>query len=240
MAFQQYNSAQAADIITDWHTDDDLSDEEEQEDDEDFQPVLVATKPGNGRRMLGSCSDSSESSESSDSDSDTADTHTGTTTAGDSTLLGRDKTVWKSSATLVAGRMPAHNVFTGASGVPRQVSQSITIPYNAWKHFIPESILRSIVKYTTEEAHRRGDTNFSLSLSDLEAFIALQYARGLYGKNHPVSFLYNKEYGIPIFSKTMPRDRFLIILKYVRFDDKPNRKRSGPDADKFAPTREVF
>ena len=36
MAFQQYNSAQAADIITDWHTDDDLSDEEEQEDDEDF------------------------------------------------------------------------------------------------------------------------------------------------------------------------------------------------------------
>ena len=167
-------------------------------------------------------------------------THTGTTTAGNSTLLGRDKTVWKSSATLVAGRTLAHNVFTGASGVPRQVSQSITTPYDAWKHFIPESILRSIVKYTTEEAHQRGDTNFSLSLSDLEAFIALQYARGLYGKNHPVSFLYNKEYGIPIFSKTMPRDRFLNILKYLRVDDKPNRKRSGPDANKFAPIREVF
>ena len=138
MAFQQYNSAQAVDIITDWHTDNDLSDEEEQEDDEDFQPVLVAARPGNGRRTLGSCSDSSESSESSDFDSDTADTHTGTTTAGDSTLLGRDKTVWKSNATLVAGRTPAHNVFTGASGVPRQVSQSITTPHDAWKHFIPE------------------------------------------------------------------------------------------------------
>ena len=149
--------------------------------------------------------------------------------------MGRDETVWKSSATLVAGRTPAHNVFTGASGVPRQVSQSITTPYDARKHFIPESILRSFVKYTTEEAHRRGDTNFSLSLSDLEAFIALQYARGLYGKNHPVSFLYNKEYGIPILSKTMLRDRFLNILNYLRFDDKPNRKRSGPDADKFAP-----
>ena len=129
MAFQQYNSAQAAYIITDWHTDDDLSDEEEQEDDEDFQPVLVAARPGNGRRTLGSCLDNSESSESSDSD--TADTHTGTTTAGDSTLLGRDKTVWKSSATLVAERTPAHNVFTGASGVPRQVSQSITTPFDA-------------------------------------------------------------------------------------------------------------
>ena len=52
--------------------------------------------------------------------------------------------------------------------------------------------------------------------------------------------MYNKEYGIPIFSKTMPRDRFLNILKCLRFDDKPNRKRSGPDADKFAPIREVF
>ena len=38
----------------------------------------------------------------------------------------------------------------------------------------------------------------------------------------------------------MPRDRFLNILKYLRFDDKPNRKRCGPDADKFAPIREVF
>ena len=84
MAFQQYNSAQAAVITTDWHTDDDLSDEEEQEDDEDFQPVFVTARPGNGRRTLGSCSDNSKSSESSDSG--TADIHTGTTTAGDSTL----------------------------------------------------------------------------------------------------------------------------------------------------------
>ena len=125
--------------------------------------------------------------------------------------------MWKSSATLVAGRTPAHNVFTGASGVPRQVSQSITTPYDAWKHFIPESILCSIVKYTTEEAHRRRDTNFSLSLSDLEAFIALQYARGLYGKNHPVSFLYNKEYGIPILDhiNIMPPGAYYLVDKFL-------------------------
>ena len=46
--------------------------------------------------------------------------------------------------------------------------------------FIPESILRSIAKFTTEEAVRRGDIDFSLSLDELESFIALQYARGLY------------------------------------------------------------
>ena len=29
-------------------------------------------------------------------------------------------------------------------------------------------------------------------------------------------------------------------MKYLRFDDKPNRVRSGPHADKFAPIRQVF
>ena len=38
----------------------------------------------------------------------------------------------------------------------------------------------------------------------------------------------------------MSRDCFLKILKYLKFDDKPNRVRSGPDADKFAPIRQVF
>ena len=91
--------------------------------------------------------------------------------------------------TSVVGRTPAHNVYTGASAVPRQVLQSISKPYDAWKHFIPEVFLRSIVKYATEEAHRSGDINFSLTLSELEAFIALQYSRSLYGNNHPVWFL---------------------------------------------------
>ena len=96
------------------------------------------------------------------------------------------------------------------------------------------------MKYTTEEAHRRGDSNFFLTLSELEAFISLQYGKGLYGKNHPALFLYTKEYGISVFSKTMPRDRFLKILKYLKFDDKRNRQRTGPRADRFAPIREVF
>ena len=38
----------------------------------------------------------------------------------------------------------------------------------------------------------------------------------------------------------MNRDYFVKILKYLRLDDKPNRVRSGPGADKFAPIRQVF
>ena len=43
-----------------------------------------------------------------------------------------------------------------------------------------------------------------------------------------------------MFYENMSRDYFLKILKYLRFDDKPIRVRSGPHADKFAPIRQVF
>ena len=38
----------------------------------------------------------------------------------------------------------------------------------------------------------------------------------------------------------MARDSFLEILRFMRFDDKPNRVRRDPGADKFAPIRDVF
>ena len=106
--------------------------------------------------------------------------------------------------------------------------------------FIYESILRSITKFTTDEAIRREEVDFSLSLDELESFIALQYARGVYRKNHPVAFLWSKKYGISIFGETIPRNKFTKIVKYLRFDDKPNIIGSGAGADKFARIRDVF
>ena len=38
----------------------------------------------------------------------------------------------------------------------------------------------------------------------------------------------------------MKRNSFIEILKFMRFDDKPNRIRRGPNTDKFASIREVF
>ena len=106
--------------------------------------------------------------------------------------------------------------------------------------FIHESILRAIVKLTTAEDVDSGNINFSLSLDQLKTFIALRYVRGLYGKNYPVLFLWNRRYGIPLFFKIMPRNKFTKILKYLRFDDKPNRTRSGSGPDKLVPIRDVF
>ena len=163
MNHQLHTAVEAANMITDWFAKDDLSDEEEdQQEDENLPPFVDAARQRQDRR-LSSSSGSYESSESSNSDSDISNPYAGSNANGASTHLGKDKTIWKNSPTSVAGRTPAHNVYTGASGVPTLVSKSISTLYDAWKHFIPEVILRSVVKYTAEKAYRRGDTNFSLT-----------------------------------------------------------------------------
>ena len=168
---------------TDWFTDDGLSDEEEdQQQDENIASVVDPARQRQDRHLLSSSSNSYESSKSSNSHSVISNPSVESNANSASKHFGNDKTVWKNSPTSVVKRTPAHNAYTGASGVPRQVSQSVSTPYDAWKHLIFEVILRSIVKYTTEKAHRREDTNFSLTLSELEVFIALQYSRGLHRK----------------------------------------------------------
>ena len=153
--------------------------------------------------------------------------------------MNRDGTARKCFNAVSSGRVSAHNVFTAKPEVPRDVA-SPRRPYNVWKHFISEHILRVICRYTNKEAQRKGDEQFTVSPAELETFIGLHYARGIYGKDYPVAFLWSKRYSIPIFYENMSRDYFLKILKYLRLDDKPYRVRSGPGADKFAPIRQVF
>ena len=123
MTHQTYTSGEVADIM-DWFTDDDLSYEEKG----NFGECDVYQPPANFRqssRLLSSSSDSSENSDESDNPD------ASTPLSGISTILEKDKTVCKNSSNSTVGKTPAHNIFTGPSGVPRQVSQSITSAYDA-------------------------------------------------------------------------------------------------------------
>ena len=219
------NANKVADTILSWDTDDELSDEEEifsgaVRGKEEVSPASIYT-------------DSDFSNGESDDDSNAQPT------ISSKCLLGRDGTPWKRSNPISSGRAKARNVFTAIPGIPRDVASSRS-PYDVWKHFISEHILHMICRYMNKEAQQSGDDQFTVSLADLETFIGLQYARRIYGEGFPVAFLWSKRYGIPIFYENMSRDYFLKILKYLRFDDKPNRVRSGPHADKFALIRQVF
>ena len=99
-------------------------------------------------------------------------------------------------------------------------------------------MLKTIQAHTTKEAKKR-NSGFELSLEKLEAFVGLQYIRGIYGKGHPVEFLRNKEYCPKMLCNIMARDCFTKIKRFLRFDNK-DRRRQRMENDKFVHIREIL
>lgn len=132
---------------------------------------------------------------------------------------------------LHAGRTRMANVFKVCPGVKKQVGNRIMSVTDAWRLFIDESILRTVLNCSNTDVFRP-------SLAELESFIGLQYARGIYGRNHSVEFLWSKKYGANLFRETMSRKRFCELKKNIRFNMKVGRKRRQDDP--FSLMRDVF
>ena len=74
----------------------------------------------------------------------------------------------------------------------------------------------------------------------LKKIISIQNARCiLVSKNRPVTELWNKKPGPPIFSNTMSRNNFKTIMTHLRFDDVTSR-RQMKSSDKFRMFREIW
>ena len=104
--------------------------------------------------------------------------------------------------------------------------------------FIDEPILRKILSCTVTEGqtHKAG---WSITIEMLEAYLALEYARGIYGKGHSTDFLWSKIYGPTIFKDTMSRFAYKEIRKFLRFDIKSTRS-SRIQKDRFTHIRDIF
>jgi hypothetical protein len=73
---------------------------------------------------------------------------------------------------------------------------------------IANGLLRHIQDCTLEYA-RAFEPDFSLELSDIEAFIWLMYLKdAMNNKNFPYDLHWSDDLGCELFKKTMPRSRF--------------------------------
>ena len=79
-----------------------------------------------------------------------------------------------------------------------------------------------IIKRTEEEEFRVLGTKRELDATKLDAFIALPYAI-CYIKNLDVSYLWNKIWRPAFFSKTMSKNDFAEIMRFIGFDKKSER-----------------
>ena len=145
------------------------------------------------------------------------------------------------SDTVNRRRAAAENIFTQRSGPTSysRIGVQSKSPLSAFRLFIDEPMLRSIQKYTIKHG-QADDKTFSVELCELEKFIGLQIAHGvLMGKNTPIHQLRSKEWGHPIFSKTINRDCYKELMKHLRFDNCSTRRERRQE-DKFCLISEIW
>ena len=148
-----------------------------------------------------------------------------------------DGTVWEEiDGRPNLGRLPVHKCFRDMSGPTGYAKRHIMKGQmkTAFSLIIDQHITRHIIKCTEEEAFRVLGTKWELNATKLDAFISLLYARGAYeARNLDISYLWNKNWGPAFFSKTMSRNDFTEIMKYIRFDKKSERSQRL-QTDKFS------
>ena len=153
-------------------------------------------------------------------------------------IQSRDGSFWQTStpSQVAVGRRQQQNVVKVRAG-PTSYATCRVIdgsPLSSFRLLFNEPMLRHIQKCTIAEAQRvTNDTKWTVTLDKLDKFIGLVIARGVIaGRNLPIKSLWDQSWGCPLFNATMPRRRFLEIMKYLRFDLKSERKRQL-ETDKF-------
>jgi hypothetical protein len=199
-------------------SDDDSSGEDECRDDDDL-----------GLLMNAACNSDSSSSSSSSAGSDEE------TDSGDETdvAMSREGTCWKRivASGVAPGRVSAQNVLRSKPGLT-SYSRAVSSELDAWRLIIDEGMIRHI-RSCTEENAQLSHSNWSVSESELDKFIGLTYLRGAMNqRNFPLNLLWSEDLGIPMFRRTMARNRFREIKKFLRFDSKSTRS-DRVQTDKF-------
>ena len=108
------------------------------------------------------------------------------------------------------------------------------IPPSSFRIFFNDSMLRNIQKRTIAETQGvAGDPNWRISLDELGKFLRLIISRRIIGgRTLPILSMWKRLWGCALLSKTVPRHRFLEIMKYLQFDLK-FEKRRNLEKDKF-------
>ncbi|XP_073510776.1 uncharacterized protein [Phyllobates terribilis] len=153
-------------------------------------------------------------------------------------LVSADGIQWKpvEIGEHLPGRRDSQNILREAPGPTGYARRNIIIdsPLSAWRLFFDSYILTHIKNCTLAEACRNNNLQFTLSDEELDAFIAIFYARGISGTNrYSISSIWCNDWGIPFCKATMSRDRFVEIMRFLRFDEKSTRS-ERLQTDKFA------
>lgn len=161
-------------------------------------------------------------------------------------FYGRNRYKWSSIEPSRATRTRSHNIVNA----PQQVSPTDCTTFgNLWKLFITEDMIEKIVGYTNEKLNsyrvKFKDTSRSelgaTNEIELKALIGLLFYTSVFHSSHEnAEFIFATDgTGREIFRCVMSKNRFLVLINCLRFDNAETRPARLND-DKLAAISEIF
>ncbi|KAJ3646387.1 hypothetical protein Zmor_005897 [Zophobas morio] len=162
------------------------------------------------------------------------------------TFLGKDGTVWKKHRPPQTVRTRKSNLVTHLPG-PKTYAKNAKSIDDCWSLFFSNDILNLIVQYTNQHINSVKDkfarerSARETDLVEIKAVLGLLYLAGVLKSNRlNVDELWERDgSGIELFWLTMSKQRFLFLIRHLRFDDSTTRTERKV-SDKLAPIRDVF
>ena len=133
-------------------------------------------------------------------------------TAAKSVLITPNGTEWLqiTSGDIAVGRCSQQNILRETSVLTPYSKRNVfpRSPASAWRLLIDDFILKHIAKCTITEAHRQlQNETFALTIEELQAFIAVMYARGATGKSAlPLHVLWTENWDVPLCKSSVSRN----------------------------------
>lgn len=155
----------------------------------------------------------------------------------DPSYTASDGTIWSELpvGSTRQGRLSICNILRKSPGPTAYAKRNINTDsaLSAFLLLFDQSLINFVANCTTEHG-KETDQTWNIDSEELLKFIALTYARGVLGMTHfDLKECWNKQWGHPLFSNSMPRDRYLSIMSNLRFDKK-NSRTQRLQSDKFA------
>ena len=157
-----------------------------------------------------------------------------------SQAFSRYGTIWNKEPPCTTERQGKRNILSTKPGTKRFILARVNDEKDVFQKLWGHQNFENVMHFTLAEVRREEDEAFFLSKDKFAAFFGLYILRGvLKGRDKPLFNFWDEEYGRLIFQKTMSKNKFQSILRYIRFDDK-NSRSLRRQTDKFAAKRELW
>ena len=128
-------------------------------------------------------------------------------------ILSRDGTVWGNRLPNTDGRTSRRNIIRTRPGTKQFIFARVDTVLDVCKELWGDQNLECILRFTKAEVLRKGNTNFSISKQELDAFFGLCLLRGVFkGRNEPLPSFWELDHGHPSFVKQCQEISFNLFL----------------------------